>query len=214
MTASPHRHPQRTQRRILERLAVSAVAAAGADHAAVGWVSAGAVVSVGGTDLTALVLTEEQVRSGNGPVIDALVRRAPVEAVSLPGAFAGLPVVDLAAAHGVAAMAAHPVLVGGGAVGVVATYHARPGAPAPGISTVVSNAARVLTPQRVGLVEPSTVDLAAQQLACRWRVDAIQALVALRAYARQRGLPLEDLAAGVLDDGVTLEPLSGERAPQ
>ena len=188
--------------------------AAGADHAAVGWVSAGAVASVGDTDLTALVLTEEQVRTGSGPVVDALVRRAPVEAASLPGAYAGLPVVDLAAAHGVAAVAAHPVLVDGNVVGVVAIYLSRPGVPAPGITAAVANAARVLTPHRVGLVEPSTVDLAAEQLARGWRVDPIQALVALRAYARQRGLPLEDLATGVVDGSLTLEPLSGERSPQ
>lgn len=199
----------RPPRRALDRLAVSALAVEGVDHAAVGSVRAGSVLALGATDLAALALSEEQVRTGAGPVPDALVTRQPVAMAEMSVGWRARSLADLAGAHGVVSLAAYPVVADGRVVGVVACFGTRRGVPGPGISDVVARAAGVLAPRPVGGVERSTVALAAEVVGRRRRVSELEALVLLRRYARASGVTLEDVAESVLAGSPALDLTMG-----
>lgn len=209
----PHDRPAspslRLHRSALDRLAVSALAVDGVDHAAVGSVRGGSVRSLGATDLTALILSEEQVRTGAGPVPDALVAHQPVTLAELPVERAARSLVDLAGEHGVLSLAAYPILSDGRVVGVVACYGTRPGVPGPAIADVVARAVRALAASSVPDVERSTVELAAEVVGRQLRVSAVEALVTLRSRARASGVPLEEVARRVLDGSLTLDLATG-----
>lgn len=209
MATYPIRQPHRPERRTLEDLAVAAVAVGGVDHAAVAWLSGGTVATIGSTDLTADALTEEQVGSGRGPLIEAIVGRCAVSVPDIPDAWAHTSLGRLAAAHGVAALAAHPVLTDGHLVGVLALYRVRPGVPGPEVADVAAAAGWALRAPEGGIGGRSTVDLAAEAIGRARGISSLRALVLLRQQARTEGRSLADVAAGVLSRRPTRGHLRG-----
>lgn len=203
MTPTPPPSSLRPERRVLERLAASALFVEGIDLAAVAWVNGGTVAAIGATDATALVLTEHQVRAGAGPVAEALVGRLG-QATDLGMGSVDQQLAGLAAAHGVLAVVAHPVAHEGVVIGVVALYCQGPPlldrqATEAGIADLVARTATALA--RYGGAGPSrtTVELAAEVVARTLGMSVIEALVLLRDQAYQHEVALEDVAAGVLD---------------
>jgi len=210
MSHDPPGTPRRTpNRRTLERLARSALTVDGVDHAAVGVVRKGSVVALGATDHPALVLAEEQVHSGVGPLVEALETQRPVEVPALTSAEVPPALAVLAGAHGVVAAAAHPVVAGSEVVGVVATCGVRPLVPGPAIGPVVARAASVLAPGGHPDSRRTTVELAAEVVGRHWGISFPEALVLLRACARSTGVPLEDVAASLLDGTLALDTTRG-----
>ena len=213
MTPTSPPSPPRPERRVLERLAASALPVAGVDHAAVAWVGSGTVLAIGASDTTALVLTEHQVRAGVGPIPDALAGR-PAQAMDLGEGSVDRQLADLAASHGVLAAAAHPVEREGVIIGVVALYRHGPApsdreAAEAGVADVVARTARALARYSGSAAGRTTVELAAEVVARTLGISAIEALVVLRDQAYQHEAALEDVAAGVLDGSSPLVDARG-----
>jgi hypothetical protein len=109
----------------------------------------------------------------------------------------------------VVGLAAYPVIAEGQVVGAVACFANRQGVPGSGVVGAVERVASVLSPLREFGGEASTVELAAEALGRTRGVSLIEALVLLRGRARSSGAALEDVALGVLDGSLVLDPTGG-----
>ncbi len=185
------------------------LAVEGVDCAAVGVVRSGSLIALGASDRVALLLSEEQVRTGLGPLPDAIAFAQPTELGELPEQWAVTSLGVLAHGHGVVALAAYPVIAEGQVAGVVACFGYRQGVPGSGVVGALERVASVLSPPQQFAAEASTVELAAEALGRTRGVSLIEALVLLRGRARSSGAALEDVALGVLDGSLVLDPTGG-----